>query len=95
MNDIIEIEIYQQDNFIYGRVLKMSEELRGKGKIIEHNGYTLYSQDYPQLTLDGLFLKGKNKNKDHYWFGCTFNNREESSNALKKIKEIINVYNSK
>lgn len=95
MNDKkIEIEIYQHDNFVYGRILKMPDELRNKKEIIEHNGYTLYSQDYPQLTSDCLFLRGTQKNKDHYWFGCTFNSKEEASNALKNIEELIAVYNN-
>ena len=53
----IKVEFHRNENFVYGRVLEMPEELRDMDTPIYNRGpYALYSASRPQILGEGKTL---------------------------------------
>lgn len=96
MNNI-KIEFHHTDNFVYGRVLEMPEEIRNTDSLVHKGKYTLYSISCPEIRDYGtaLYLRGTDKTKDSSWFRYEYNSIKEAKEAVTAFKNLIKEWNEK
>ena len=90
----IKVEFYRTENFVYGRVLEMPEELRGKVRISD-GIYGIFSDEGPSLDGRCLFLKGKHKYCDDEWFACTYCDSDTAERTIQSFQSLIEEWNEK
>lgn len=93
MNEI-KVEFHRFDNFVFGRVLSMPEELRCEGKFISNEIYRIYSDSNPALYDTRLFLRGSDKSKDDYYFGYNYKTLVEAQLAISNFEKLIKKWNA-
>ena len=94
MGKRLEIELYQYENMLFGKVLHLDESLRGKGLILEMNGYIISSKTSPEMNSYELFLRGENRSADDKMFRYLFDDKDKALRVAKKIKEMVDIINS-
>ena len=90
----IKVEFYRHENFVYGRVLEMPEEVRGKVRISDGT-YGIFSDEGPLLDGRCLFLKGKYKHCDDEWFGCTYCDSDTAERTMQSFQNLLEEWNEK
>lgn len=90
----IKVEFYRTENFVYGRVLEMPEELRGKD-IISNGTYGIFSNEGPGLDGKCLYLKGEHKYCDNEWFACTYCDSDTAERAIQSFQSLLEEWNEK
>lgn len=93
MNEI-KVEFHRFDNFVFGRVVSMPEELRGVGKIISNDTYSISSANHPELYGKSLFLRGDKKDRDNFYFGCNYETLAEAQLAISNFEKLIRKWNA-
>ena len=88
----IKVEFYRTENFVYGRVLEMPEELRGKD-IISNGTYGIFSDEEPELDGRQLYLKGEHKYCDNEWFSCTYCDSDTAEKAKQSFQSLLEKWN--
>ena len=93
----IKVEFHRTDNFVYGRILEMPEEIRNIDRIIKKESYALYSSACPQISSEGksLFLRGFRKAEDSRWFSYEYNSIKEAMGAIIAFEDLIEEWNEK
>ena len=93
----IKVEFHRTDNFVYGRVLEMPDELRYSGIIISKGGYSLESLYTPGISCNGqdLFLRGKEIDEDNNWFSNEYETIEKAKEAIAAFQNLIEEWNGK
>lgn len=90
----LEVEMYRYDNILFGKVLHMDEELRGKGRLIrDAGGYQIISEHCPNLTGKTLFVNGIIKGRDGVAFYREYNTEADLIRAAEHFKELIDKIN--
>lgn len=90
----IKVEFHRFDNFVFGRVVSMPEELRGVGKIISNDSYSIYSYDYPASNNKTVALRGCEKDRDNYYFGHNYETLTEAKLAISNFENLIRKWNA-
>ena len=93
MNEI-KVEFHRFDNFVFGRVISMPEELRGTVEIIGDGKYNIYSVDVPQVINKTLYLLGSNKSRDKCYFSYNYNTIVEAQSAISAFETLIRKWNA-
>ena len=94
----IKVEFHRNENFVYGRVLEMPEELRDMDTPIYNKGpYALYSASRPQILGEGktLFLRGLRRNRDSSWFFFEYETIRAAKEAITAFEDLIKEWNEK
>lgn len=95
MNKQIKIELYQHDNYLYGRCLEFPDELRGCDEIIadSKSGFTINSVGFPSAYGDSLYLCGTYSVYDDSWFHLQCKTSEEATTIKTIIEGLIKDWN--
>lgn len=93
MNEI-KVEFKRCDYFVFGRVVSMPEELRGTGKIISNDSYSIYSEAQPALYDRELTLRGGIKDRDNNYFGWNYETLVEAQLAISEFENLIKKWNT-
>ena len=93
MNNQIEVYLQQADNVIYGKVIKMPEDLRGTGRIFYKDGFSIASDDYTEIIGTTLYLWGDHKEKDSFLFCQNYCSIEQAKDAFNGFLNVIEAYN--
>ena len=93
----IKVEFHRTENFVYGRVLEMPEEIRNTDLLVRKGVYTLYSISCPEIRDYGisLYLRGTNKTEDSRWFSYEYSSIEKAMEAITAFKDLIKEWNEK
>ena len=89
----IEVEFYNHDSYVCGRVKGMSEELRSTGVIIADDDFVVLSHAYPRLWKKELNLWGEMGQYDTEWFNFNYANEEEALKAIETFENLIKKWN--
>lgn len=58
----LKVEFVRYKNVLCAAILEQGDEIsRGTGVIFTHGGYTLISDNCPDLSKDTLFIRGRKK----------------------------------
>lgn len=95
--DRLKVEFHRTDNFVYGRVLEMPEEIRNTGLLMRKGIYSLYSVSCPEIREYGttLYLRGAGKTTDSGWFKYEYSSIEKAKEAVTAFKDLIKEWNKK
>jgi hypothetical protein len=92
----VVMELYQRGAELKGRVLKMDEKLRGSGLITRLGGWSLRSEEFPQLSvgMGVLYLPGRNRKRDKKALRCdVWKTPEAASLAVTAIRALLDKVN--
>lgn len=89
----LEIELYQYENLVFGKILYQDESLRDSGIITEKNGFEIESVSFPALQKAKLLIRGKNKRFDNDIFYYHYCDKETATKICKTIKECVDWIN--
>ena len=93
MNNQIEVDLHQKDNIIYGKVIKMPDNLRGIGRIFFKDDFSIASDDYAEIIGTTLYLWGDHKEKDSFMFCQNYSSIEQAKDAFNGFLNVIEAYN--
>lgn len=93
----IKVEFHRTDNFVYGRVLEMPEEIRNTGLLMLKGIYALYSVSCPEIREYGtaLYLRGTSKDRDSGWFKYEYSSIKKAIAAAVMFEDLIKEWNEK
>lgn len=93
----IKVEFHRTENFVYGKVLEMPEEIRNTDLLVRKGVYTLYSIGCPEIRDYGiaLYLRGTIKTEDSRWFKYEYSSIEKAKEAVTAFKDLIKEWNEK
>lgn len=90
----IIIELHREQNFVYGRVVDMPEELKGTSVIAYQDSYIIGSGNYPEIIRGKvLALWGNESSADNTWFHYQYNNAQEAIKATETFEKLIEEWN--
>jgi len=90
------VGIERVDNIVFGKVLKMDEEIRGKdllasgGEIIDK----LWSIRNPELGCASILVRGTVRTEDNSWFAQSYVTADEAIQVVEDIKMLVAKVNS-
>jgi len=90
------VGIERVDNIVFGKVLKMDEEIRGKdllasgGEIIDR----LWSIRNPALGCVSILVRGTVRTEDNSWFAQSYVTADEAKQVVEDIKMLVAKVNS-
>ena len=93
----IKVEFHRTENFVYGKVLEMPEEIRDTSLLLRKGVYALYSISCPEIRDYGaaLYLRGARKAQDLAWFKYEYASTEKAKEAVTAFKNLIKEWNEK
>lgn len=91
----LKIELFRYREVVFGRVLEMDESLRGKGTLAKNDDFCIYSQSYPDLDVNTLYIMGSDRKMDSTSFGYVFETEDDAVKTCKNIRLLLNEINSK
>lgn len=89
----LEIELFRYREVLFGRVLHMDEDLRGRF-VIANDEFAIDSVRSPALVLDTLFVRGTERDKDKRPFSYRFSSEEGAIAAAKNIQSLLQELNN-
>lgn len=89
----LEIELYQYENLVFGKILYQDESLRDDVKIVEKNGFSIGSFAHPELVENSLYIRGVCEKQDNNVFYYQFCDEETAIKTCEKIKECVDLIN--
>lgn len=86
------VEFLQYHSVLCGRVLAMSEDLRGKGIIHEKDGFSISSETAPSLAMNRLYVRGSDTGCDETAFCWQYSSAQKASEFksafIRMIREL-------
>lgn len=90
------VEFVQYRSVLCGRVLAMSDELRGKGILHNKGDFSISSEAVPSLSGNNLYVRGKETEYDEdvfYWNYSSIQKASEAKSAFSRIIRELNIEN--
>lgn len=87
------VELVQYHSVLCGRVLAMSDELRGTGTLHEMGEFSISSKAVPSLTEGDLFIRGTDTNSDETVFCWQYSSTQKASEAKSAFSRMIRELN--
>lgn len=90
------VEFIQYHNVLCGRVLAMSEDLRGKGILHEKGAFSISSEAVPSLAGNNLYIRGTDTGDDEtvfYWQYSSTQKASEAKSAFSRMIRELNIEN--
>ena len=87
------VEFMQYHNVLCGRVLAMSEDLRGKGILHEKDAFSISSEASPALAGNNLYVRGTDTEDDETVFYWQYSNIQKASEAKSAFSRMIRELN--
>lgn len=86
-------KVWRDDYTVTMRIFEQPEKTRGKGKLFEHNDVEIWSDDQPELAIDGtIYICGICRSCDSVAAKVSFRSLDEAEAYRKKITEALNAY---
>ena len=94
MGTKLRVEVGRYRELVFGAVLEQPEEVRGKRIFYEGpDGFELYSDEWPELSEDSLFVGGTYIERDTSSFSCPCESVDEAIALVETIKTTVASYN--
>ena len=87
------VEFTQYHNVLCGRVLAMSEDLRGKGILHEKGAFSVSSEAVPSLAGNNLYVRGTITEDDGTVFHWQYSSTQKASEAKSAFSRMIRELN--
>lgn len=92
----LKFKLWAEGKTVKFQVLEMPEELRGRVELFRAgNGVTVCSIDCPDLWVDSIFLRGKEKHNDVSTASRTFDSIPEAHRAFANYLEALQEFAEK
>lgn len=87
------VEFLQYHSVLCGRVLAMSEDLRGKGILHEKGGLSISSETAPSLAMNNLYVRGMDTGCDETAFCWQYSSAQKASESKSAFISMIRELN--
>lgn len=87
------VEFVQYRSVLCGRVLAMSDELRGKGILHKTGEFSISSEASPFLSGNDLYVRGRDTRNDETAFHWRYSSTQKASEAKSAFSRIIRELN--
>ena len=90
----LKIKFWQIENVVAMKVLDQDKKLRNKGEVFNNLEMTICSNDYPAMTFENIFIRGKVKERDDEVSCTSFSSIKNATTYIEKCQELISDYNN-
>lgn len=87
------VEFVQYHSVLCGRIIAMSDELRGAGILHNKGDFSISSEAVPSLSENNLYVRGRNTTDDETVFCWQYSSIQKASEAKSAFSGMIRELN--
>lgn len=90
----LKLKLWQIDNVVLMKVLEQDESTRGSITLLKCGAYEIVSADSPMLGKCTIYVRGRNRKRDHQIACLSLNTTSEATGYIQDVKNLVRDYNN-